>query len=412
MDALLLISRTAAARFNGSDFRQYIPSYLDRLHSLGYSQSTTSHYLSGVSHFSRWCTQNRRGIKEIGDADLVRFLEHHLPRCNCPAPIQRGPHQLRAAIRQFLVIVRQFTSSEPPVLTPARAELLRFDAYLLKTKGLAASTRARRLVIVGELLSYQQQESIPTNLNPQTLRKCLQAQRSRLSPASAGVFAGALRSYIKYRITLGDDVGYLLPIILSPANWRLAPLPQTLNATQVEQLLTAFPPDFPSRRRGYAIVRCLVDLGLRTSEVASIKLDDIDWHAATLKITKNKSRRVDILPLPTLTSKAIAEYIQFERPHSGLRQLFVRHVAPINQPISISVIRNTVRNAYLRCELPFTRVHILRNTLASRILAKGGTLKEVTDVLRHRHLDTSLIYTKIDFTRLALVTQPWPGSAT
>ena len=90
MDALLLISRTAAARFNGSDFRQYIPSYLDHLHSLGYSQSTTSHYLSGVSHFSRWCTQNRRGIKEIGDADLVRFLEHHLPRCNCPAPIQRG----------------------------------------------------------------------------------------------------------------------------------------------------------------------------------------------------------------------------------------------------------------------------------------------------------------------------------
>jgi site-specific recombinase XerD len=61
--------------------------------------------------------------------------------------------------------------------------------------------------------------------------------------------------------------------------------------------------------------------------------------------------------------------------------------------------------------LPHTRMHILRHTLASRLLATGSTLKEVADVLRHRELDTSMIYAKVDQTCLAAVAMPWPGSA-
>jgi site-specific recombinase XerC len=55
-------------------------------------------------------------------------------------------------------------------------------------------------------------------------------------------------------------------------------------------------------------------------------------------------------------------------------------------------------------------VHILRHTLASRLLNSGGTLKEVADLLRHRALDTSLIYAKVDFGHLSAVAMPWPGS--
>jgi integrase/recombinase XerC len=50
--------------------------------------------------------------------------------------------------------------------------------------------------------------------------------------------------------------------------------------------------------------------------------------------------------------------------------------------------------------------------VASRLLDRGGSLKEVADVLRHRSLNTSLIYAKLDQPRLATVALPWPGSAT
>lgn len=73
-------------------------------------------------------------------------------------------------------------------------------------------------------------------------------------------------------------------------------------------------------------------------------------------------------------------------------------------------IRPSTSRRYRRAGLPYTRVHILRHTLASRLLNTGGTLKEVADVLRHRELDTSLIDAKVDSSRLAAVAVPWPGT--
>ena len=57
------------------------------------------------------------------------------------------------------------------------------------------------------------------------------------------------------------------------------------------------------------------------------------------------------------------------------------------------------------------RTHALRHTLARQLLERGSSLKEVADILRHRSLDTSLIYAKLDSRRLSAVALPWPGSA-
>jgi integrase len=157
------------------------------------------------------------------------------------------------------------------------------------------------------------------------------------------------------------------------------------------------------------MARCLTDIGLRASEVVQLRLSDIDWRAGTIRLAANKSRRVDILPLPAETGRAIAEYLQAERPKTSNRALFVRDCAPFDKPIQAGVVRRAVRQAYLRCGLAHSRVHILRHSLASRLLQVGTPLKEIADILRHRSLDTSVIYTKVDTNRLAAVAMPWPG---
>jgi site-specific recombinase XerD len=278
---------------------------------------------------------------------------------------------------------------------------------MLQAKGLAENTRLRRLSVVRSMLN-QTASALPT---AGELRHFIGRELARICPGSAGSMATALRSFLRFRAFEGDRVEHLLPLIASPACWRLAPLPQTLSRADVERLLGAFPPGLPSRLRSYAMVRCLVDLGLRTREVSSLALEDIDWAAGTLRIVKCKSRRVDLMPLPAETGRAIAEYLRSERPMTANRQVFVRHAAPADEPVSSNVVRNTVRDAYRRCGLPYTRVHLLRHTLASRLLDTGSTLKEVADVLRHRELNTSLIYAKVDIGRLSAVAMPWPGSA-
>jgi integrase len=157
------------------------------------------------------------------------------------------------------------------------------------------------------------------------------------------------------------------------------------------------------------MIRCLTDLGLRSSEVVNLRLDDIDWRAGTIRLSAGKARRADIMPLPSPTGEAIAAYLQYERPETTNRAIFVRHVAPFDKPIGRRVVQRAVHAAYGRCGSDRTRVHILRHTLASRLLHAGTPMKQIADILRHRSIATSAGYTRVDVNRLAAVALPWPG---
>ncbi|HQC97824.1 MAG TPA: tyrosine-type recombinase/integrase [Aquabacterium sp.] len=407
MDVFDALTPLASSRLRGGHLGPFVQPYWDRLRELGYAQCTVRLYINCLSHFAHWAAHQRFELTAL-DKQIDHFVGRHLQRCRCAGDVQRTAHCVRAALGHLKVVIVdsgvQLDSQQPG---PVDEQLLQFDRHLQQMKGLAGSTRRRRLVIVRPLVSMTNGLGLPT---PDQLRQFLRRELSRVSAASAGVTTSAVRSWLRYCAFEGHRVERLLAIVASPASWRLAPLPQTLTAGELQRLLDAFPPGLPSRLRCYAIVRCLVDLGLRSSEVIALDLDDIDWAAGTVRICKSKSRRVDVLPLRQATGAAIAEYIRCERPRVTGRRIFVRHVAPAEVPVSAEVVRRAVREAYRRAGLPHTRVHILRHTLASRLLNTGGTLKEVADVLRHRELDTSLIYAKVDFVRLGAVAMPWPGS--
>jgi integrase/recombinase XerC len=117
----------------------------------------------------------------------------------------------------------------------------------------------------------------------------------------------------------------------------------------------------PSARRADAMVRCALELGLRCGEIAKLALDDIDWPAGTIPLRRTKSRRKDILPLPQATGRAIAQYLKLERPQTTSRAVFVRHIAPCDQPIGPDTVRKAIRQAYARAGLPHTRAYLLRH---------------------------------------------------
>ena len=107
---------------------------------------------------------------------------------------------------------------------------------------------------------------------------------------------------------------------------------------------------------------------------------------------------------------AIADYLRYERPSTSNRALFVRCLAPRDAPISADTVCRVIRDAYRRIGLNHGRTHALRHSLARRMVEHGSSIKEVADVLRHRSLNTTLIYAKLDTPRLAAVALPWPGS--
>jgi site-specific recombinase XerD len=390
-------------------FKQYLT---DR----GYAKNSFANCMGSIAHFAQWLHRRGVDVQRIDESVLSEFLDAHLPCCRCTGAVQRHRPSLRAALGHLLVVLRAQGVIAPPVVSkiPVDDELRRYDEYMERVRGLAPATRRLALSIVRRLLIWRFGDYATdiAAVKAEHLR-CFFAQEAKRysKPASAGAVVAALRGYFRYRASLGDVVHGLIGALSYPANWQLASLPKTLTPEEVQRLVGSLGQTSRSQRRSAAIVRCALDLGLRSGEVARLSLDDIDWRAGMITLRHTKGRREDVLPLPATTGAAIAAYLKEERPKTRNRAIFVRHVAPRDQPVGADLVRNTIRQAYARAGLPYTSSHLLRHTMANRLLAGGSSLKEVADVLRHRSLNSTLIYAKLDSRNLVEVALPWPGSA-
>jgi site-specific recombinase XerD len=163
-------------------------------------------------------------------------------------------------------------------------------------------------------------------------------------------------------------------------------------------------------RRDYAILLLLARLGLRSSEVAFLELDDIDWTAGSLRVCAKGGRRIT-LPLPADVGEAIVAYLQHGRPHSRSRRLFLRHSAPVRGFLIQCAVGSVVHHAIERAgvQAPTHGTHQFRHALATGMLRGGASLIEIGELLGHRSPETTKIYTKVDVEALRALALPWPG---
>ena len=191
---------------------------------------------------------------------------------------------------------------------------------------------------------------------------------------------------------------------------RLADYPTVLSESQVAVLLSVFDLTAPAGMRDHAMALCMLHMGMRSGEVASLCLEDIDWRESVIRLSRTKARKPRELPLLTSCGISFSRYLQYGRPVSRSRNVFVRHVVPVGSRLSAENVRGAMRRAYARAGFPptWTGTHILRHTAATMMLNKGASLKELADVLGHKSIDTTMIYTKVNISALETVMLPWP----
>ena len=185
---------------------------------------------------------------------------------------------------------------------PIADELRSYDAHMRDARGLATGTRSGRLRIVERLLvsKFAGRPVVVGELRTDDIRKFIAEQLDALGTTSNAItIASTLRAYLRYRATCGDAVQPMLAVIASPAHWSMASLPRALKPEEVDRLLGSFTSALPSPRRGYAVVRLALDLGLRGIEISRLQLADIDWRRST----SSKPRLPVALPVRTLTRK-------------------------------------------------------------------------------------------------------------
>ncbi len=298
----------------------------------------------------------------------------------------------------------------PAPVNETEALLARYQGYLVSEGGLAVGTAEGYVHYVRPFLAIK---AGPDGIHLGSLTSAdvtsfVLATCPGQARGSAKLTVTALRSLLRFLHVEGLTPKPLAPAVPSVASWRLAGLPRRLEAGEVERLLASCDRRTRTGRRDFAILMLLARLGLRSGEVSSLSLDDIDWRAGEL-IVRGKGNRAERLPLPADIGQAVASYLRRGRPATAdERSVFVRVKAP-HRRLSSGGISQVVAGAAQRAGLGRLHAHALRHALATQMVRSGVPIPEVGQVLRHRRLLTTAIYAKVDREGLRLLARQWPG---
>jgi site-specific recombinase XerD len=247
---------------------------------------------------------------------------------------------------------------------------------------------------------------------------CFDARRLRVfalertrswGPTVAQKCTTALRMFLRFLIAEGKCAVGLDAAIPTAAHWRLASLPRYLQPEEVERLIASCDQALAIGSRDRAILLLLARLGLRAGDIVHLRLSDIDWKGAWVHVC-GKGRRHTRLPLTQEVGDAIVTYLNRGRPCTNTDALFIRCRAPFCA-FSSSTVSHIVDKA-IRCagvKRPSRgAAHLLRHSLATSMLRQGASLEDIAAVLRHRSIETTQIYAKVDIMTLRQIAQPWP----
>jgi len=396
-------------RISGA-LQPFAAGFATELARQGYAPRSLLYQLHLMAHVSRWLTEEGLDVSDLA-IQALRFLRRR-------RAAGYTHHLTGRALRPMLTYLRDLGAIRPaatPVPTgPVERALARYRHYLTVERGLGEAT-ARGYVDAVRRFLCSRLSSDGLDLDFDQLSEadvtafvvaCCSPHEPR---RAAKLTVTALRSLLGFLHVEGAITRPLAAAVPSVAGWRLAGLPKGLEPGHVRRLLASCDCRTPVGCRDFAILTTLARLGLRAAEVATLRLDDIDWRVGEL-VVHGKGTRAERLPLPTDVGAAIAAYLRGRWASAQGRTVFVRLMAP-HGALSPTGVTHVVAAAARRTGLGLIHAHRLRHFVATQMLGAGASLSEIKQLLRHARAQTTAIYAKVDRDALRMIARPWPGGA-
>ncbi|MGH2761562.1 MAG: site-specific integrase [Thermoleophilaceae bacterium] len=383
----------------------FADAYAAELRGRGYTPLSTVNELRQVGRLSRWLEASGRGAGGLSGERVEEFLVWQRAggrhRCQWSRP---GLVCLLEVLGGLGVL-----AAEPaPPSSPTDLLLASFERYLLTERGLAAGTASGYVTHARRFLDgLAPGRELAWLTAGEVTGAVLGKAASGVSVSATQYFVSGLRAFLRFCFVDGRLEADLSQAALAVTGRRSSSLPRGIGRADARALLGACDRRTALGRRDYALIITLLRLGLRRGELARMTLDDIDWRAGEL-VVRGKGGREDRLPLPADVGAAIAGYLRRGRPASGRREVFLRARAPF-EPIESGTVSSTVRRACRRAGIVEVGSHRLRHTMACEMVAAHVPLERIGRVLRHRSLQSTAIYARVDIEQLRPLCAPWPG---
>ncbi|MBV8914979.1 MAG: tyrosine-type recombinase/integrase, partial [Acetobacteraceae bacterium] len=289
----------------------------------------------------------------------------------------------RRGAAAFLEFLQDRGLAPPASVAAEDPRLAAFRAWLKHRCGATDQSIIRYVAEAARWLSRLGED--PGAYDAVTIRQIVLDQPASRSRQSVRLTATVLRAYLRFLAALGVCRPEFVHAVPCAPPRRNATLPRFLSPAAVERIIASCNIATRTGMRDRAIILLLARLGLRAGDVSHLKLVDIDWTSARLRID-GKNRRAAQLPLPQDAGDALLDYIEQARPAVRDEHVFLRVQAPFRPFASSGEISRIVAQARSRAGVEGgpSGAHVFRHSLATAMVRTGSSLETVGTILRHR----------------------------
>lgn len=357
--------------------------------------------------FAKDCDDREIDIpSNIYAQEIADYLQRRFPR---GSPSRR--RFIRASIRIFVEADDQGDFSRRIRAAPrSRTKLFQewvppYLFFLCQHRGLSEKTIRKNALALGMFTEFLDRTGVVDlgNLTAKHIHDFCINPDSR-KPITRISYLGIIRRFLKYMFSQGRLERDLSSAIVTAKHYRHGGLYDVLTEAELNNLLGSLGRSDALGRRDSAIILLAARYGMRPSDIRRICLDDIQWRQGRIVFNQSKTGRQLTLPLLPDVSKAVIDYLRNGRPHTQVRNIFVRHKAPFepfapNDNLSQIMIK-ALRRVGLDQRPGRRGLYLLRHTLATRMLGADVPIKMIADLLGHTSTDSAFGYTKIDLPQL------------
>jgi integrase/recombinase XerD len=393
----------------------YIDGFVDAAATVGYTQSSFRDLVVGASQFARFLTAS-------GITDVRQLRDHHVQsfigtlrvcqrKKGYSMPAGRGSRAARSALRYLRA--SGIVPPEPAADRVYTWVLEKWITFLYRHRGLAANSVALYRRTVEPFLQELREDAMPDRfaaLSAMRVREYLQHRAPRFARVTRKNLVITLRSFLRFAFGSGYLQRDVAGAIERVPCFTLDRLPRGPKWEDLPKMLATIDRGSKPGRRNFAILLTLMTYGVRAGQLTSLRLDDVNWRDSQIIFPRAKRGRPINAPLTAAVGDALLQYIREGRPVTRERRVFLSLVPPY-RPLAAGSVYNVVAQAFLDSGIasPHRGSHAIRHTWATRAFAQGQRLKTVADLLGHRSLESTRIYTKVDYTQLRSVGLCWPA---
>ncbi len=231
-----------------------------------------------------------------------------------------------------------------------------------------------------------------------------------LNRASKKHLTSSIRSFLRFLFIKGYLIHNLVEVVPLLMIRKLEYLPKGISWDSIQTLLTMPKRDTPIGRRDLAVMMLCVYYGVRIGQVTTLKLNDIHWQDGYINFSGCKWSNSLRLPLLEDVAQALLAYINLDRRNPDFDEVFLS-LDGKNQPLSeFNHYSSNFKKYYIKAGLSpaVGGTRHFRHAFASRLLSQKVSIKTIADLLGHRHIETTFIYTKVDVKQLRTLAREWP----